>query len=350
MISGVQFFRDKKIDMVKTIAIWNVVLCHVAAAPFSGGTVGTAPWYAALLWTSFAHMCVPLFFMASGALLLKPEKELTLKKLYTKNLPRILAALLFWALCYKLVSLKLMDSLTLPDVVDAVKHLILFHHEEHFYYLHITILAYAALPVTWLVARYADKRLLEYALALWFLLGILYPTVRTFWPFTLLSGVPVQWRMNMTYASIGYMLLGHYLSGYHPRPNCRTSGMVLLSGFLLTFWGSCFASYTAGKPDGHFLEGMGAPVFLMVLGMWGLCQTVEVSLNVRKLAAFLSRASFCVYLTHIFFLQAFARWGLRAVNGPVLLTVPLISVLIVCCCCVVYLVLSRIPVVRRWLI
>ena len=194
MISDTRSYRDEKIDLVKTVAIWSVVLCHVAAAPFSGGTVGTTPWYSALLWTSLAHMCVPLFFMASGALLLKPEKELTLKKLYTRNLPRILAALFFWALCYKLVSLKLMDSLTLPDVADAVKHLLLFHHEEHFYYLHITLLAYAALPVTRLIARYADRRLMEYALVLWFLLGILYPTVRTFWPFTLLSGIPVQWR------------------------------------------------------------------------------------------------------------------------------------------------------------
>ena len=350
MISSMRFFRDEKIDTVKAVAIWNVVLCHVAAAPFSGGTVGTAPWYVALLWTSFAHMCVPLFFMASGALLLKPEKELTLKKLYTQNLPRILAALFFWALCYKLLFLKLMDSLTLPDVANAVKHLLLFHHEEHFYYLHITILAYAALPVTRLVALYADKRLLEYTLALWFLLGILYPTVRTFWPFMLLSGVPVQWRMNMTYASIGYMLLGHYLSVYHPWPNRRTSGIVLLSGFLLTFLGTCFASYAAGRPDGHFLEGMGVPVFLVALGMWGLCQTVKVSLNGRKLATFLSRASFCIYLTHIFFLQAFARCGLRAVDGPVLLAVPTTSGLIVCCCCVVYVVLSRVPVVRRWLI
>lgn len=350
MISNAPQFRDPKIDLVKTAAIWNVVLCHVAAAPFSGGTVGTSSWYAALFWTSLAHACVPLFFMASGALLLRPEKELTLKKLYTRNLPRILAALFFWALCYKLVYLKLMDSLTLPDVVDAVKHLVLFHHEEHFYYLHITLLAYAALPVTRLIARYADKGLMEYALALWFLLGIVYPTVRTFWPFTLLSGIPVQWRMNMTYASIGYMLLGYYLSVYHPRPSRGASGMVLLTGFLLTFWGTCFASYAAGGPDDHFLEGMGVPVFLVVLGLWGLCWTASSSPQGGKLAGFVSRASFCIYLTHIFVLQAFARWGLRAIDGPVLLTAPLISGLIVCCCCIGYMVLSRVPVVRRWLV
>ena len=342
--------RDQKIDVVKTAAILYVVLCHVAAAPFSGGTVGTTSWYSALLWTSLAHACVPLFFMASGVLLLKPEKELTFQKLYTKNLPRILAALFFWALCYKIVSLKLMNSLTLPDVIDAVKYLLLFHHEEHLYYLHITLLAYAALPITRLFVQYADQQLLKYALALWFLLGILYPTVRTFWPFTLLSGIPVQWRMNMTYASIGYMLLGHYLSVYHPRPNRCISALTLLSGFLLTFWGTCLTSYTAGKPDSHFLEGMGVFVFLVVLGTWNLCQTVSLSKNSRKLAGFLARASFCIYLTHIFFLQAFARWGFRAADGPVLLTVPLISGLIVCCCCAIYMVLSRVPVVRRWLI
>ncbi len=66
--------------------------------------------------------------MASGALLLPPERELTIKRLYIRNMARLLAALFFWAACYKLVFLALMDSLTL-------------------------------------------------------------------WPFTLLEGIPVQWRM-----------------------------------------------------------------------------------------------------------------------------------------------------------
>ena len=91
-------------------------------------------------------------------------------------------------------------------------------------------------------------------------------------------------------------------------------------------------------------------IFLVVWGIWGLCQTVPLSQTGRKLIGFMSKASFCIYLTHIFFLQAFARWGLRAIDGPVLLTVPLISGLIICCCCAVYMVLSRVPVVRRWLI
>ncbi len=343
-----QLLRNETIDIVKTIAIWNVVLCHVAAAPFSGGIVGTTNWYAALFWTSLAHLCVPLFFMASGVLFLNPRKELALAKLYTKYLPRILAALFFWAFCYKLIALGLRDSLTVPDVIDALKHLLMFHHEEHFYYLHITLLTYAFLPVMRLITLPTDKQLMQYALALWFLLGILYPTVRIFWPFTLLSGIPVQWRMNMTYASMGYMLLGHYLSVYHPRPKREISGAVLLLGFLLTFSGSCLLSYGKARPSEHFLEGMGVCEFLVALGAWGLCQTVRLSQSGRKMTRFFSKASFCVYLTHIFFLQAFARWGVRAIDGPVLFTVPLISGLVIGCCCAVYVVLSRVPCIRHW--
>ena len=111
--------RDRTIDLVKSAAIWNVVLSHVAAAPFSGGTVGTGRWLSALFWASLTHSSVSLFLMASGALLLPPERELTVRKIYTRYIPRALAALFFWAACYKLVFLALRGSLTPWDLEAA---------------------------------------------------------------------------------------------------------------------------------------------------------------------------------------------------------------------------------------
>ena len=61
--------RDQTIDLIKAAAIWNVILSHVAAAPFSGGTVGTGQWLSALFWAGLTHSSVALFLMASGALL-----------------------------------------------------------------------------------------------------------------------------------------------------------------------------------------------------------------------------------------------------------------------------------------
>lgn len=342
--------RDQSIDLIKTVAIWNVVLSHVAAAPFSGGTVGSGLWLSALLWASLTHSSVSLFLMASGALLLPPEREVTRKTLYTRYVPKALAALFFWAACYKLVFLALTGGLNPWDLEKAVKNWMLFRHEEHLYYLHIMLLIYAFLPITRMIARHADQRLLEYALALWFLLGILYPTLRTFWPFTLLSGIPVQWRMNMAYASIGYTLLGYYLAAYHPRPRRRSSVLLLAAGFLITFCGTWAGSLAAGEPDGHFLEGMGVGIFLVALGEWGLCRSTALPEWAGRLATGQSRASFSVYLTHVFVLQFFARRGIRAAEGPVLLTVPAVSLGIIVCCCGAYAVLSHIPWARKWLV
>jgi len=342
--------RDKTIDFVKVTAIWNVILSHVAAGPFSGGAIGTGQWLSALFWASLTHSSVSLFLMSSGALLLSPERELTVKKIYTRYIPRALAALFFWAACYKLVYLVLANGLTPWDLTTAAKNLLLFRHEEHLYYLHIMLLVYTFLPVVRLIVSHGNRRLLEYALGLWFVLGIAYPTVRFFWPFTLLGGIPVQWRMNMTYASMGYLVLGYYLTAYHPRPRRSISALVLLTGFLISFGGTWAMSAATGKPDGLFLEGMGIAIFLVAVGEWGLCQTTSPPKWAGKLVTGLSKASFCVYLTHVFFLQAFARHGIRATEGSAFFMIPVISTLIIICCWGLYALLSRIPGVRKWLV
>lgn len=341
--------RSQAVDLVKTVAICGVLMVHVTAPALTGGETGSPPWLCALLWACVSHMCVPLFLMTSGALLLDPARPLTLKKLYTKNFPRLLAALLFWAVCYKLFALCL-HGMTVPGLIQAAKEVVLFRHEEHLYYLHIMLLVYAFVPITRLLADHADRRQLEYLLGLWFLLGILYPTVRTFWPFTLLVGIPKQWLMNMTYASIGYTLLGRYITAYHARGRRPFWILSIAAGAAMAFFGCWAASMAAGQADTHFLEGMGVPMWLLAVGIYGLCQSASIPAGLRRTAEYLSKASFCVFLTHIFFLKAFSRLGVNALMGPVAVTAPLVAALLLGCGCLVYEVLRRVPVVREYLI
>jgi surface polysaccharide O-acyltransferase-like enzyme len=338
------------VDLVKTVAIGDVILSHVAVPAFSAGAVGTPAWLCALFWASITHVSVSLFLMASGTLLLDPDRPLTLRKLYTKNFPRLLAALLFWAACYKLFGLLLWRQLSAASLLQAAKEVVLFRHEEHLYYLHIMLLVYAFLPVTRLVARHASRRQLQYLLGLWFLLGILYPTVKPYWPFTLLVGIPTQWLMNMTYASIGYTLLGYYLSVYRGGSRRRPWLLTAIAGFLVTFGGSWAASAMEGKLNTHFIEGMGVGVCLLAVGIYGLCLSAPIPERLGKGLTWISNASFCVFLVHIFFLKTFARFGLTALAGPAIVSIPLVSLLILACGCGTWWVLSRVPVVKNWLI
>ena len=92
--------RSVPVDAAKTAAIFGTLLIHASAAGGFAGAPGSFGWTSALFWNCLLRSAVPVFFLCSGALLLPPEKEVTLQLVWTKYIPRILAALFFWAAAY----------------------------------------------------------------------------------------------------------------------------------------------------------------------------------------------------------------------------------------------------------
>ncbi len=89
--------RDVGIDLLKTIAILGVIMIHMCSGGYSN-TIPSFDWLSSVFWGSITRASVPIFFMCSGALLLTPYKEVSLKKLYTRNLLHIVVAMFVWAL------------------------------------------------------------------------------------------------------------------------------------------------------------------------------------------------------------------------------------------------------------
>lgn len=100
---------------------------------------------------------------------------------------------------------------------QAALNLVLFHHKNHLYYLHIILLVYAVLPLTRRLVAAADRRLLNYALGIWFVLGCLAPTLKFFPPLSLVGGIPAQYPINLTWCAVGYGVLGDVLTQEAPR-------------------------------------------------------------------------------------------------------------------------------------
>ncbi len=333
--------RKTGIDLVKAVAIFCVIVIHTCPPGYSRSGFDFG---ASVFWGSLTRMAVPLFFMCTGALLLDPERDFSLGRFFRKNYVRIIIALFFWAAAYKLYHLNQQGTLDAASIFPALKELVLFRHESHLYYLHIVLLLYACIPVLRVLTSYASRGQLLYLLALWALTGIVYPTVRAFWPFTQLSGIPVQWMMNMTWASLGYALLGHFLMKYPLKPAAAAAVCVL--GFLVTFGGTMIMS--RGKLYTGFLEGMSIGVALEAAGFFALLSGVE--LRHAGLTRFLSRASFCVYLTHMFVLYAGAEHGWSILLLPCAVSIPLAALGALAVSCGVYFVLSKIPIVKRYLV
>lgn len=333
--------RKAGIDLIKTAAIFSVIVIHICPPGYS---CAGFDYYATVFWGSVTRMAVPLFLMCTGALLLDPERDFSVGTFFRRNYLRILAALFFWAAAYKLFHLTVQRTLSSEALWKALKELLLFRHESHLYYLHIVLLLYAFIPVLRVLTGHAGRKLMGYLLALWALTGILFPTLRHFRPFSLLSGIPVQWQMNMTWAAMGYALLGHYLMNYPLKR--RLGALAFAVGFALTFGGTLLLSgdelYTG------FFEGMSVGVALQATGLFALLSGITP--RHTGLTRFVSLASFCVYLVHMFLLQIAPKLGWSILLLPCAISIPLSAIIVLAVSCGIYFVLSKIPFVKRYLV
>jgi surface polysaccharide O-acyltransferase-like enzyme len=209
---------------------------------------------------------------------------------------------------------------------------------------------YAVLPLTRRLVAAADRRLLNYALGIWFVLGCLAPTLKFFPPLSLVGGIPAQYPINLTWCAVGYGVLGDVLTQEAPRHRPRTFVWLYLAGTALTFGLTLAASVKTGALYQVFLQGSAPGVCLQAAGLYGFCAARWQNRDRWPVAETVSKASFCIYLTHLFFLDFLAGRGLSAGTLPPVWGVPVLAAAAFGGGFLVWLVLRRVPVVKTYLI
>src|SRR5512134_1035392 len=86
-------------DVIRVVAVFLVVTVHVSGQITNiWGKVPENDWFIANIYGGIARICVPLFFMISGYLLL-PRAE-NLGAFYRKRMPKVVIPFLVWSLIY----------------------------------------------------------------------------------------------------------------------------------------------------------------------------------------------------------------------------------------------------------
>lgn len=340
--------RNKALDILRCLAIIFVVTIHVCTYGLQQ-PLGSADWCASVVYNSMSRSSIYLFFMCSGALMLDPGKTLSLRSLYFRSLPRLIVAMFFWAFMYKLFHLLLAGLFTAADIFKCFKEVLLFNHEFHLYFLHVMLLVYVFLPITRSFIAGAGDGTVRYFLIVWLGVSAVFPLVMRFWPFNLITGYPLQWEMNFSYTAIGFGILGWYLK--KRRFVCKwlfavlaLTGAGLIAG--LSFWDS----FRIGAlSDTYF--GFRPFVLMLSVGIYGfVIACVPPEAESDKRLAFLSRSTFCIYLTHMFYLYTFITFFSVFGVVPCMVLIPALVLGICLCGAALYFVLSRIPWVKKYLV
>ena len=140
------------------------MMIHVSASGFYTNPVQSFTWQVVNFYECMVRWAVPVFVMVSGMFFLNPQKEITLSKLYRKNIFRIVMALITWGVFYRSLSItkmifidKVCNKELTVGILKQCSTFVFGHAWYHLLFLYMIIGLYILVPLIRVFTTYAIK-------------------------------------------------------------------------------------------------------------------------------------------------------------------------------------------------
>lgn len=345
--------RILSFDILRIIAIFAVIWLHFSCQRFYI-SFPSAEWEIRNVYDSMVRWGVPVFVMISGALFLDSKKKLCIKKLYTKNILRIICAFLFWSSIYMLYDfLTTNRQITFGGVISIV-----VKGPFHLWFLKMLLGLYIVAPILKVIAN--NKRIEIYFLLLalittfllpWFfkLLGIININISN-----LLNGFYEKMDINIALGYTGYFMLGHYLRNKTINASTRTIIYILgwiswICVIVLTH----FKSFHSNRADIFFYDNLSIFTLAEAIAIFTLInhKFKNYKSKYSPIIVKISNLTFGIYLIHILILNVFYNsFGIDSHTLGVHLGVPLLSIITFTFSLALTWIIYKIPYASRFVI
>lgn len=339
-------------DLLRVLAVMAAVVLYISEGWIGRVAVGSTGWTAMCVYDALTRWCVPMFAMLSGAFLLDPKKSVRLRDIFLKYILRILIAMLIWGTLYILAESK---SLTWAGVLSALRRLLWADAPDYFWFLYVMLGLYLVTPVLRAFVRGASRGDLHWFLLLAFVLCCLLPTLEALFPGR--AALATAWtdRLNirLVLGYVGYYVAGYYLKNYTLGRIAEFSAYILgILGAVATVWGTMVLSARQGSLYTTLLDYRAPNVAFMAVAVFVLFRYVlgvseERSRRQRLIG--MAKISFGIYLLHGFFLLLLHRLGISTLSFNPIVSVPVLSAGVFLCSFVVAWLLSKLPLLGRFL-
>ena len=156
------------LDYLRVLSAFCVVVIHALGDKYSYCVeFKSAAWYYIAFFGSLVRFAVPIFFMISGALFLNPNKNISTKNLWLKNILRLIVSFFIWDVFYAILLTK--DSFALS--IDYLK-LIFYNTVQfryHLWFIPSLVFLYMLTPVFRCITTENNKKVVKYLLILNFI-------------------------------------------------------------------------------------------------------------------------------------------------------------------------------------
>ena len=253
------------------------------------------PWL--MMWA------VPCFLMVTGVLLLDKNKQISIKKIFSKYILRmILVLILFTTIFYIIDKLCDQKSFEVNDILVVSKKLLSDESWAHLWYIYLLIGIYLLLPLYKVIADHASKTILIYICIIAFIFLSILPFIES------LNDINIG--LTVCIASIFpiYLFLGYMIHNDYIKTN-------VIFGILLVIIGVGFIVYMSivdfGDNEKYIDSMLGNysffPIVILSIGMFilikGRNRDYDENGFYYNMWIFFDKYSFGVYLTHLIYLR-----------------------------------------------
>lgn len=340
------------LEVLRLVACILVVGVHVSAFNLEQVPVESLNFKVMNGLDCLSILGVPLFVMISGALFLAPSYEITVKKFYTRKIPRIVFLYFFWLLFYNVVNF--LENGTVWNFTNVKKQIVLESllgkGMYHMWYLPMLAVLYLLTP--FLKSFAVDRKKCLLFCALGFAYSILLPTALKFeFPYrTIVESLYNQFDCSFFGGYVTYYVLGHALHEYVPKLSAQKKvalglGGVIAMGIEIAV---CNAwSVKTGIMSTILNTPFSVTAFIGAAAIFLLLRDGVSGRKQEELSGKLAGLTLGIYLIHPLFLRIYGWLGGTTLFAPAAIAVPLIIVLITLVSGAAVYVLSKIPVVKK---
>ena len=307
LLSGKDSVRNHSFEYMRSIACLAIVLMHmmnVSEILYRSEISKSSDCFSMMI-VYLMMWAVPLFVMVTGALILDPSKNISLKNLYGKYILRVFGALVLFTIIFRFVDMLMNgESFSAAVIGSAFYKLFTATSWSHLWYLYLMIGLYVLLPAYRSVTAGLDKKTFLYILAV-------YAVFLSLLPLSDIFGVSTGFHLQTSAVYVLFFFAGYAVkSGILNIKKSMALILFLLATALIVLF--CIMRYELDLAGLDVMLGSYSSPLVVVqsVSLFILMyknETSEKSGFFSKLITVFDRNSFGIYLIHMIFLRLFLR-------------------------------------------
>lgn len=335
-------------DLLKILACFGVVFIHVISEFWYQLSPNSSNFVTLTIFDSLFRFAVPIYFMVSGALFLNEKKEITIKMILTKYVPRILLIYIVWNVVYILgTNIFLFHfSFNWKMVLEALKSTILGNGIYHLTFLTTLLGFYLCIPILRTLTKKEHKKIIEYALIILFIFTGLSDFTLPFF------GITMKYDILFNGFTL-YFLLGYYLNTFSLN---KKQTLIVYSlgviGLIITAFGTIIYSNKLGYPSEYLFNYLTPNVIFMSSAIFLLFKNQQEikSSKILKSINFFYRCYFGIYLIHGIVIGIMERLNFFGLNLPFPLLIIFGTVVCFIISLIITYIISKIPILKKLIV